>query len=79
VLPKHRALVTESFKKDFSQAWWYMTVITAFGRPRNEEYKFEASLDYTARSCLKTKTIRFHKTILRLGLWFIDKGRALGF
>lgn len=37
---------------------WYMSVIPASGRWRQEDYcKFESSLDWEARSCLKkTKT-----------------------
>jgi hypothetical protein len=33
--------------------WWHLPVIPALGRLRQEELEFEASLDYTARSCLK--------------------------
>jgi hypothetical protein len=36
-----------------SQAWWCKPVITAFGRLRQEDSKFKASLGCTARHCFK--------------------------
>jgi hypothetical protein len=35
------------------QAWWYTPVIPALRRWRQEDKKFETSLDYVARPCLK--------------------------
>jgi hypothetical protein len=35
------------------QAWWHAPVIPALRRPRQKNYKFQASLGYTARPCLK--------------------------
>jgi hypothetical protein len=28
------------------QAWWHMSIITALGRPRQENHKFKASTGY---------------------------------
>jgi hypothetical protein len=35
--------------------WWYVSLIPALKRLRQEDNKFEASLGYTANPCLKTK------------------------
>jgi hypothetical protein len=37
-----------------SQAWWYTSVIPAFGRWKQEDHGFLTNLGYTARPCLKT-------------------------
>jgi hypothetical protein len=34
-----------------SQEWWHTPVILAFGRLRQEDREFEASMDYTERPC----------------------------
>jgi hypothetical protein len=38
-----------------SQVWWHTPIIPALGRPRQEDYKFKASLGYRAKSFLKNK------------------------
>jgi hypothetical protein len=42
--------------------WWYMPVMPAFGRLRQEDHKLEATLGYIARPCLKTKQQNNKKT-----------------
>jgi hypothetical protein len=48
--------------------WWLMPIILAPGRHRQEHHKFEASLGYIARSCLKNKnkTNKKRKTYERI-------------
>jgi hypothetical protein len=36
-------------------AWWYMPIIPALGMLREEDLKFQPSLGYTVRLCLKKK------------------------
>jgi hypothetical protein len=38
---------------DINWAWWFIPVIPALGRLRWEDHKFETSLDYRVRSCVK--------------------------
>jgi predicted glycosyl hydrolase (DUF1957 family) len=43
-------------KKFFlSWAWWYIPVIPALGRLRQEDHQFEVNLGFTVRPCLKNK------------------------
>jgi hypothetical protein len=42
-------------------AWWYIPVIPALRRLRQEDYEYEASLNYIAKFCLKKKKERKHK------------------
>jgi hypothetical protein len=42
-----------------SQAWWYITVITAVGRLRQEDSEFKVSLRYIATSSLKKRKHSF--------------------
>jgi hypothetical protein len=36
-----------------SWAWWYTSAIPAFRMLKQEDWEFDASLDYIARPCLK--------------------------
>jgi hypothetical protein len=36
-----------------SWAWWYASIISALGKLRQEDHKFETSLGYVERPCLK--------------------------
>lgn len=45
-----------------SQAWWHMPTNPALGRLRQDCYELEASLGYTAISCLKRKRKNKRKT-----------------
>jgi hypothetical protein len=38
-----------------SQVWWYMSVIPALGRLRQEDHEFSVSLDYIVRPGLKNQ------------------------
>jgi hypothetical protein len=41
-----------------SQAWWHPSRILALGRLRQKDFKYQASLSYIARPCLKTPNKR---------------------
>jgi hypothetical protein len=49
------ALFSPPQKRYDSQTWWYMPIIPAFRRLREEDCKFKASLDYIGRHGSKTK------------------------
>jgi hypothetical protein len=40
-------------KNIFGLVWWYIPMIPALGRQRQEGLKFQNGLEYTARPCLK--------------------------
>jgi hypothetical protein len=39
------------------QIWWYMSIIPALGRQRQEDLEFKASVRNIGRACFKTKQI----------------------
>jgi hypothetical protein len=41
--------------KENIQAWWYMYIILALSRLKQEDLNFKASLGYIVRSCLTRK------------------------
>jgi hypothetical protein len=43
------------------QPWWYKTITSALGRPRQEDLELKISLGYTVRTCLKNKKINKNK------------------
>jgi hypothetical protein len=51
---QHLAIYIYILTKDEtqSQVWWYMSVIPAFVRLRQENKEFETSLGYIGRCCL---------------------------
>jgi hypothetical protein len=45
-------------------AWWHMLAIPVFGRLRQDDQEFQASLGYLIRTCLKKrrkKSMELHK------------------
>jgi hypothetical protein len=50
----HKAIL-RSGKKWFGQVWWYMPVIPALRRWRQEDREFQTNLGYMARPYLKKK------------------------
>jgi hypothetical protein len=38
-----------------SQMWWFMPIIPEFGRQKQEDHEFKASLSYTERPYFKKK------------------------
>jgi hypothetical protein len=52
------------------QAWWFTLVIPTLGRLRQENHKFQVSLDYIVRPCLKTnpQNKKYPKTSLQQGV-----------
>lgn len=49
-----------SKKSDWSSTWWHKPVILAFQRLR-QDFKFQVTLSYTARSCLKIQKTKQNK------------------
>jgi hypothetical protein len=43
---------------NLNQIWWHMLVIPALQRLRQEVLKFEGSLGYLARPCLRSKILK---------------------
>jgi hypothetical protein len=41
-----------------NQEWWYMPVILALGRWRQENCEFEASLDYIGNQLMSTSALK---------------------
>ena len=42
-------------KSPASWTWWYMTITPALGKLKQEDMKFEVSMRYIVRLCLKKK------------------------
>jgi hypothetical protein len=45
--------------KSVGQACWYTPIIPALRRSKQKDHEFEASLGYTARTCLKKRKRKF--------------------
>jgi uncharacterized membrane protein len=60
-------MTKKSISVNIEWAWWYIPVIPALGRLRQEDQELEASLDYKAKPCL-TKSIYLHLYIYALYL-----------
>jgi hypothetical protein len=62
-----------------SQAWGCIPVISVLQRLRQEDYKFEASIGYTVKPCLKThrQTTPWDWKCFRLQI-FLDFGIFVG-
>jgi hypothetical protein len=52
-----------------NQAWWYMPVILALWGLKQEDCKFEVSLDCTVRPCLRKTTRHWWLTPVILATW----------
>jgi hypothetical protein len=63
-------------KYNISQAWWYRAVIPALRELRQEKHKFEPSLGYMEKHCLKKKSIILVPA-LEVDQVSIDKGEYL--
>jgi hypothetical protein len=48
--------VTTEITEPTCWAWWYKPVIPALGRLRQEDCKFEASLDYITETLFQNQT-----------------------
>jgi hypothetical protein len=48
--------------------WWYTSIISALKRVRQEDLKFEASLEYIARPCLKKPKNKIERSVLQAWL-----------
>jgi hypothetical protein len=54
--PNSEILGEDCSSPNWSWSWWYMCVIQALGRLRQEDHKFEASLDNIERPSQKKKS-----------------------
>jgi hypothetical protein len=44
-----------SERPNINQIWWHTLTISALGRLKQEDHKFEASLDYLQKFCEKER------------------------
>lgn len=51
-------------KTELCEAWWLMFVTSAFGRLRQENHDFQASLGYTQRTCFERQNLFLDQEIV---------------